>query len=113
MLKFNRDDLPILLVQGKVRHSKGAQAYRHTIDGEPFTLPATGGITFNAKIGDRCVGWAADHLEPGVTARNENDEYNAALQGLSCVYRPLGRRQGSRRLRHRQTRRLRASAVLF
>lgn len=85
MLKFNRDDLPILLVQGKVRHSKGAQAYRHTIDGEPFTLPATGGITFNAKIGDRCVGWAADHLEPGVTARNENDEYNAALQGLSCV----------------------------
>lgn len=48
-------------------------------------LPATGGITLNAKIGDRCVGWAADHLEPGVTARNENDDYNAALQGLSCI----------------------------
>lgn len=85
MLKTNREDLPMLLVQGQVRHSKGAQAYRHTIDGEPFTLPATGGITLNAKIGDRCVGWAADHLEPGVTARNENDDYNAALQGLSCI----------------------------
>lgn len=85
MLKTNCNDLPILLVQGQVRHSKGSAAYRHTIDGEPFTLPGTGGITLNARIGDRCVGWAADHLEPGVTARNENDEYNAALQGLSCI----------------------------
>ena len=85
MLKTNRADLPILLVQGQVRHSRSSQTYRHTIDGEPFILPATGGITFNAKIGDRCVGWAADHLEPGVTARNENDEYNAALSSLSCI----------------------------
>lgn len=85
MLRTNREDLPMLLVQGQVRHSKGSMAYRHTIDGEPFTLPGTGGITLNTKIGDRCVGWAADHLEPGVTARNENDEYNAALQGLSCI----------------------------
>ncbi len=85
MLKTNYNDLPILLVQGQVRHSKGSMAYRHTIDGEPMTLPATGGITLNAMIGDRCVGWAADHLEPGVTMRNENDDYNAAVQGLSCI----------------------------
>ena len=78
MLRTNFNDLPILLVQGQVRHSRGSQAYRHTIDGEPMTLPATGGITYNAQIGDRCVGWAADHLEPGVTMRNENEDYNAA-----------------------------------
>lgn len=85
MLRTNFNDLPILLVQGQVRHSRGSQAYRHTIDGEPMTLPATGGITYNAQIGDRCVGWAADHLEPGVTMRNENEDYNAAVQGLSCI----------------------------
>ena len=51
MLKTNRADLPILLVQGQVRHSRSSQTYRHTIDGEPFILPATGGITFNAKTG--------------------------------------------------------------
>lgn len=85
MLNTNYDVLPKLLTQGQVRHSKGTEAYRHTIDGEPYTLPATGGITYNAHIGDCCVGWAADHLEPGVTVRDENDDYNAAIQGLSCV----------------------------
>lgn len=85
MLKINKEDLPVLLVQGEVRHSRGTTAYRHTVDGEPMTLPATGGITYNAKIGDRCVGWAADHLEPGVTTRNGNDEFNAAYSSLSCI----------------------------
>ena len=31
MLKTNRADLPILLVQGQVRHSRSSQTYRHTI----------------------------------------------------------------------------------
>ena len=53
MLKTNREDLPMLLVQGQVRHSKGAQAYRHTIDGEPFTLPATGGIVRDLEVGEQ------------------------------------------------------------
>lgn len=85
MIKFNKDDLPILLVQGEVRHSRSSENYRHTMDGEPMILPATGGITFNAKIGDRCVGWAADHLEPGVTTRNSDDACNAAYSSLSCI----------------------------
>ncbi|WP_458862292.1 DUF4438 domain-containing protein [Acidaminobacterium chupaoyuni] len=85
MLKTNHDDLPKLLVQGEVRHSKSSQTYRHTTDGEPMILPATGGITYNAKIGDRCVGWAADHLEPGVTTRNSDEAFNAAYSSLSCI----------------------------
>ena len=39
MLNTNYDVLPKLLTQGQVRHSKGTEAYRHTIDGEPYTLP--------------------------------------------------------------------------
>jgi hypothetical protein len=48
-------------------------------------LQGTGGITYNAKIGDPCVGWVADHLEPGVSARNKEDEYNQAFTVLSCI----------------------------
>lgn len=85
MLRTNREALPILLVQGEVRHSRSSQTFRITADGEPVILPATGGITYNAKIGDCCCGWAADHLEPGVTTRNSDEAYNAAYSALSCI----------------------------
>lgn len=85
MLRTNHEDLPILLVQGEVRHSRSSQGYRLDPDGNAFVLPGTGGITFNAKIGDRACGWAADHLEPGVTTRNSDEGFNAAYGGLSCV----------------------------
>ena len=59
MLRTNKEALPIVLVQGEVRHSRSSQTFRLSADGEPFILPATGGITYNAKIGDPCCGWAA------------------------------------------------------
>ena len=85
MLRTNKEALPILLVQGEVRHSRSSQTFRLCADGEPCILPATGGITYNAKIGDPCCGWAADHLEPGVTTRNSDDAFNAAYSSLSCI----------------------------
>ncbi len=85
MLRTNKEALPILLVQGEVRHSRSSQTFRINTDGEPFILPATGGITYNARIGDPCCGWAADHLEPGVTTRNSDDAFNAAYSSLSCI----------------------------
>lgn len=85
MLRTNKEALPILLVQGEVRHSRSSQTFRVNTDGEPFILPATGGITYNAKIGDPCCGWAADHLEPGVTTRNSDEAFNAAYSSLSCI----------------------------
>ena len=85
MLRTNKEALPILLVQGEVRHSRSSQNFRLTADGEAFILPATGGITYNAKIGDCCCGWAADHLEPGVTTRNSDEAFNAAYSSLSCI----------------------------
>lgn len=59
--------------------------------GEGKFLPAVGGITYNAKLGDRVDGFEADHLEPGVSSiaggfsdkrtGNPNLSYNA----YSCV----------------------------
>lgn len=84
-METNADKLPIVSVCGTVWHPKGGAAGRITSDGGVVWLTGTGGITYNAKIGDPCIGWVADHLEPGVTARNKDDEYNQAFTVLSCI----------------------------
>jgi len=85
MLKTNIDRLPIISVQGQVQHPVARSAARITTDGTPFWLTGIGGITYNAKIGDCCMGWAADHLEPGVSTRNPDDSKNEAYATLSCI----------------------------
>jgi len=85
MLKTNQNKLPIVSVSGRVWHPKGGAPGRVTVDGDVVWLTATGGIVYNAKIGDTCMGWAADHLEPGVTTRHSNDDHNQAYNILSCI----------------------------
>lgn len=84
-MRTNSDKLPIVTVSGAVWHPKMGMAGRTTIEGNVVWLPGTGGITLNAKIGDCCIGWAADHLEPGVSMRHKENDHNAALQILSCI----------------------------
>jgi hypothetical protein len=54
-------------------------------------LPGVGGITYNVRVGDLACGWEADHVEPGVSVENkENDPRygqgaNVAFNVLSCV----------------------------
>ena len=85
MLKTNRDKIAMLSVQGQVRHSRYATSGKTGIDGEVFYIPGTGGITYNAQVGMNCVDWNADHLEPGVTTRHPNDDFNHAYIAYSCV----------------------------
>lgn len=85
MLKTNRDKIAMISVQGAVRHSQYRANGKTGIDGELFYIPGTGGITYNAKIGDICVGWNVDHLEPGVTTRHPDDKFNDAYIGYACV----------------------------
>jgi hypothetical protein len=85
MIRTNCCKLPVVSVSGKVWHPKMTTAGRTTIEGNVVWLPGTGGITFNAKIGDNCINWAADHLEPGATVRHKDNEHNEAVQLLSCV----------------------------
>ena len=84
MLKTNRDKVVKWSVQGKVHHPLGGN-YRITHEGKPMILPATGGISYNVKVGDSAFGWAGDHVEPGVSIRNENTNENAALTTFACI----------------------------
>ncbi len=86
MLTTNEKKLVMQSVQGKIHHpTSGASPYRISHEGEPCILPATGGITYNVKIGDSVYGMEADHVEPGVSLKNPNEAENGALQLLSCI----------------------------
>jgi hypothetical protein len=69
----------------------GRGVYRISSQGLPVVLPGVGGITYNVRVGDPACGWEADHVEPGVSIENkENDPRfgqgaNIALNVLSCV----------------------------
>jgi len=69
----------------------GRGVYNISAEGTPVVLPGVGGITYNVRVGDLACGWEADHVEPGVSIENrENDPRfgqgaNAALNVLSCI----------------------------
>ena len=60
-------------------------AYRVDADGTPFLLPGMGGVTLGVHPGDPATGYAADHLEPGLSIRHRDPAANHAVQYLSCV----------------------------
>jgi hypothetical protein len=49
-------------------------------------LPGTGGISLNQRIGDRCVGLAGDHIEPGVALRNNGRELIGPRNGPNNAF---------------------------
>lgn len=91
--RTNRKDLVILTVAGQIAHPVSKSSpYRIGQDGIPRILPGTGGIVLNFRIGDRCVGLQADHVEPGVSIKNiarssgtDKDGDNLALNTYACV----------------------------
>lgn len=84
MLKTNKQHVVKWSVQGKVHHPVGG-TYRISHEGRPMILPATGGISYNVKVGDSAFGWAGDHVEPGVSIKNPDREENAALVTFACI----------------------------
>jgi hypothetical protein len=92
-VRINHRDLVVVAVAGQIAHPIGrANPYRIGNDGVLRVLPATGGIAVNQRIGDRCVGLAGDHIEPGVTLHNNRREVvgsrsapNDALIPYACV----------------------------
>ncbi|MEM2105156.1 MAG: DUF4438 domain-containing protein, partial [Candidatus Bathyarchaeia archaeon] len=92
MLRTNVDRLVKISVFGEVVSPVfGRGVYNISAEGVPVVLPGVGGITYNVRVGDPACGWEADHVEPGVSIENrENDPRfgqgaNAALNVLSCV----------------------------
>jgi len=92
MLRTNVDKLVKISVVGEVASPVyGRAIYRISAQGDPVVLPGVGGITYNVRVGDLACGWEADHVEPGVSLENkENDTRfgrgaNTAFNVLSCV----------------------------
>jgi hypothetical protein len=90
--RMNLRDLAIVIVEGQIAHPVGRAPYRIGHDGVPRVLPGTGGIVLNHRIGDRCVGLAGDHIEPGLALHNNKREVigppdgpNIALITYACV----------------------------
>lgn len=90
---FNRDALVATVVVGQIaNHLLRGHAYRVTRDGNLRIVPGSGGISLNHRIGDRAIGLAGDHVEPGASLRNNDretvggrDAANRAFMALSCV----------------------------
>lgn len=76
---------------GEIASPVARSAYRISHDGRPVTLPSVGGITYNLRVGDPATGWKADHVEPGVSIENKEDDArfkqmaNTSLNILACV----------------------------
>jgi hypothetical protein len=92
MLRTNVNKLVKISVTGEVASPiVGRSVYSISTKGTPSILPGVGGITYNLRVGDPACGWEADHVEPGVSVENkENDPRygqgaNAALNVFSCV----------------------------
>lgn len=85
MIKTNKEFLVMQSVGGKVHSPTIASPYRISRDGDPMILPATGGISYNVKVGDSCMTWVGDHVEPGVSVKNDNVNENNALMVLGCI----------------------------
>ncbi len=91
--RFNGNDLVIVAVAGQITNPVGAaNPYRIGNDGVARVLPGTGGIALNRRIGDRCIGLAGDHIEPGVSLHNNQKEVtggksgpNRALITYACI----------------------------
>lgn len=93
MVKTNKDRLVHISVIGSVTPPTylptppghvGSQ-YLVSTRGTAHAVPMAGGIVYNVKVGDRAIGWAADHLSPGVSIKNENAASNIALNSFACI----------------------------
>ncbi len=91
MLRTNAEKLIKISVMGEIASPTIRSVYNVSATGKPVVLPGVGGITYNLRVGDPACGWEADHVEPGVSVENkENDARsgqaaNTALNVLSCI----------------------------
>jgi hypothetical protein len=86
MLRTNKDRLVTQILLGEVWPALADRhGYKVDADGTPILLPGMGGVTLGVHPGDPATGYAADHLEPGLSVRARDGGANMALQFLSCV----------------------------
>jgi len=84
-VRLNLERLVKLSVYGDISSPTIVSPYRVNSNGEGLVLPTLGGITYNIRVGDTALGWAGDHVEPGVSLRNKDRDESNALNILSCI----------------------------
>ncbi len=84
-MKLNRDRLVKISVLGEVSSPQLRAPYRVGFDGVARLLPGVGGIVYNVRVGDPALGWAGDHVEPGVSIKVKDEQSNGALNALACL----------------------------
>jgi hypothetical protein len=85
-LVTNKSQLVEMAVRGNVTQpGLRYPGYIPHANGEAMVLPGMSGVVYNVKVGHPAFGWAADHVEPGVSIMNTNHEAEFALHYLSCI----------------------------
>jgi hypothetical protein len=86
-VETNDNELVELSVMGEIIPAVWPQVrqYRTGGDGVMRVLPGTGGICYSHQIGDSACDLQGDHVEPGVTIKHLNKDFNSSLNVLSCV----------------------------
>jgi hypothetical protein len=84
-LQTNEEHLVEIGVEAAVSHPASSGSYAVDDYGRPMLLPGMSGVVANVRVGDPVFPWAADHLEPGVSAGNDDRGRHQALQFLACL----------------------------
>jgi hypothetical protein len=84
-LATNADRLVEIGLAGQVAHPSHSGTYNVDSYGKPIILPGMAGVVRNARVGDLVFPWAADHLEPGVSAGSTDPGAHQALQFMACI----------------------------
>ena len=100
-LRTNEHQLVVLGIEASVSHPTQSGSYVVDDYGRPMMLPGMSGVVANVRVGDPVYRWAADHLEPGVSAGCADRGRHQALQFLACLGNTRARRERSRRRRGR------------
>ena len=89
MLKTNADKVVEFVLQCQPGQPRIRDHWSVDHEGNPFILPAVGGITLNVKAGDPAFGWAGDHVEPGVSCTADTNKPfehpNNSLMMFACA----------------------------
>jgi hypothetical protein len=86
LLNTNAQQLVAMAVAGVVSQpSLRPPGYSPASDGRGVVLPGMSGIVYNVRTGDPAFGWAADHVEPGVSIAAANEGQDFALHYLACI----------------------------
>ena len=84
-MRSNKDKVIKIAVSGIIKHPRIPRKFDLLNDGSSDTVVGMGSIVYNVKLGDSIYGWAADHIEVGVSAFNGKEDEGPAFSILSCM----------------------------